>query len=35
MSALQLDGFVGQEWEPDWCLSRGLALGVVNAAEHL
>jgi hypothetical protein len=35
MSALQPDGFVGQEWEADWCLTRGLALDVVNADEHL
>ena len=35
MSALQLEGLVGHEWEVDRCLYRGLARGVVNVVGHL
>jgi hypothetical protein len=35
MSALHLDGFVGKEWEADWCLRCGFALGAVNATDYL
>ena len=35
MSVLHPDGFIGQEWEADQCLSCGYALDVVNAVDHL